>query len=349
VKTLLSSQSMPDVFRNQGINLVSQGAADSGQLVDLTPYLAASPDLTAIYDPNDLTAPVNNKDGKTYGLPMTKMVVGYFYNKDIFKTAGIAAPATTWDEFFQDLDKIKAAGFTPFSITTQSWSIEMLLDPLIGASGDAGNKFMNMNQPKNYNVPEFIDGVTKLQTILTKYVDKAELTTDSTLPKQNFYNGKDAIYANGPWVIPGFKDPKKSGVGFYDKVGVALYPGPGAFVGADLGDYMFAKTKETQDAAWTFMKFYHSLEWQQKYTEMTGATAASPKISFSDTYKQDNALFVSLFEQANQAKYKFNVGDNLWYANTIDAIGNNAPLLAQNKMTPEQYADALTQLAANNQ
>jgi len=348
VKTLLASNAMPDVFRNQGINLISLGAADSGKLVDLTPYLNANPDAKAVYDMNDLMSTVNSKNGKIYGMPMTKMVVGYFYNKDIFKQAGIDAPATSWDEFWQDLDKIKAAGFTPIALSTGSWWNEMLLDPLIGTNGEAGNKFMNTDHPTDYNTPEVLSAVTSLQKILTQYTNKSELTSDSTIAIQNFYNGKDAIFANGPWQIPEMQDPSKSGAGFIDKVGVAAFPGPGVFSGSDNGDYMLAKTKETQDAAWTFMQFAHSIEWQQKYMEMTGATAASPKVQFSDKLKQDNPLFVSLIEQANAAKYKFNVGDNLWFPNVVASLDTNIPLLAQNKMTPQQFVDAMTNAAKQN-
>src|SRR5262245_27298231 len=54
--------------------------------------------------------------GKQYGIPYNLGVVGFWYNKALFKQAGISAPPDTWTDFFADIKKLKAAGITPISI-----------------------------------------------------------------------------------------------------------------------------------------------------------------------------------------------------------------------------------------
>ncbi len=55
-------------------------------------------------------------DGKTYGLPFSMGVVGFWYNKSLFAEAGIDTPPTTMTEFYDAVDKLKAAGIEPVSV-----------------------------------------------------------------------------------------------------------------------------------------------------------------------------------------------------------------------------------------
>jgi raffinose/stachyose/melibiose transport system substrate-binding protein len=55
-------------------------------------------------------------DGKTYALPFSMGVVGFWYNKSLFAKAGITGTPKTLDEWYGDVDKLKAAGITPVSV-----------------------------------------------------------------------------------------------------------------------------------------------------------------------------------------------------------------------------------------
>lgn len=55
-------------------------------------------------------------DGQTYALPFSVGVVGFWYNKALFEQAGITAAPTTIDEFYEAVDKLKAAGIDPVSV-----------------------------------------------------------------------------------------------------------------------------------------------------------------------------------------------------------------------------------------
>jgi len=48
-------------------------------------------------------------DGKKWGVPYTYYQWGIYYNKDVYKKAGVTEPKT-WDEFIANCAKIKAAG-----------------------------------------------------------------------------------------------------------------------------------------------------------------------------------------------------------------------------------------------
>ncbi|HET6919829.1 MAG TPA: extracellular solute-binding protein, partial [Jiangellaceae bacterium] len=55
-------------------------------------------------------------DGKTYSLPYSMGVVGFWYNKELFAEAGVDAAPTTMDELYSVIDELKGAGLTPLSV-----------------------------------------------------------------------------------------------------------------------------------------------------------------------------------------------------------------------------------------
>src|SRR6478735_8155541 len=55
-------------------------------------------------------------DGKTYALPFSLGVVGFWYNKSLFEKAGITNPPTSVDELAATVAKLKAAGMEPLSV-----------------------------------------------------------------------------------------------------------------------------------------------------------------------------------------------------------------------------------------
>ncbi len=111
MQTSIAGNNAPAFFtwwNGQQLNdLVATGIA-----ADLTPYwdaAIASGDFSA-----DQQALVN-VDGKPYGILLNVANWVMFYNKNHFEQAGIAAPPTTWAEFTEAADKLKAAGFTPIN------------------------------------------------------------------------------------------------------------------------------------------------------------------------------------------------------------------------------------------
>ena len=55
-------------------------------------------------------------EGKTYALPYSVGVVGFWYNKALFEKAGITAPPATMEEFDAAVAKLKAADIQPVSV-----------------------------------------------------------------------------------------------------------------------------------------------------------------------------------------------------------------------------------------
>lgn len=347
MKVLLSANELPDLVYAGGYNLLDP-ALEKNAVVDLTPYLNADPEWKALFSKDVLD--FNSRNGKIYSLPNERQVIGYFYNKELFSKAGISAPPKTWDEFFQDCDKLKAAGITPLSMDTadSGWLTSLWMNSMVGTNGDNGNKLMNTPNITDYTTPEFIDAFTKIQKMFKEYT-----TTDAIGGKyengaNNFLSGKTAMIANGPWMISDFEDTTKAPAGFINKVGASIFPGQGVFDAPMLGFFVASKDKEHADAAVTLLKYLTSKEVQLRGFDMIGTMPVSTNIEIPQDMAKKHPLVADLISLANGAKYKYNNYQGLWYPNTLDELSTDYPALATGKMTPEEFAKKLTEVANKN-
>ena len=338
MKVLYSSNSLPDVIVTGGYNLID---SMKDQLVDITEYM--DEDWMARSTENGWE--VNSRDGKIYGVPYTRQVIGYFYNKDLFAKAGIDKPAETWDEFFEQCDKLLAAGITPLSMDTadSGWVTSLMMCAMIGQT-DEGEEFMNTNLPTDYNFPEFIDAAANIQMMFQKYTTPDAIGGAYENAASNFFMEETAIIANGPWMIGDFYDPSMVEDGFADKIGTAMFPGGVMYNSGKIGFNFASKDEEKLQAALTFVDFLTNEESQRRMLEMQGEIPAMEGLT-SDNVKP---LVNEVIENGDKATHCINDFQSLWYANVVDEISVQYPLLAQGKITPEQFAQALTDAAAKN-
>ena len=113
---------------------------------------------------------INCRDGKKYASSMESEMIGYFYNKELFEQAGIDGPAATWDEFFEDLDKLKEAGITPLAMDTAdgAWCTQLLIGAYL-ASTEEGMEFLKTKYPTDYNNEAMINAMAKAQELYQNY------------------------------------------------------------------------------------------------------------------------------------------------------------------------------------
>ncbi len=339
MKVLYSSNSLPDAFNCGGYNLID---SMKDQLVDLTDIVAGDPELRALA--NDLCWEVNSRDGRIYGVPYTRQVIGYFYNKELFAKAGIEAPATTWDEFFEQCDKLLEAGITPLSMDTadSGWVTSLWLGAMLGAT-DEGDAFMNTNLPTDYTFQGFVDAATRIQTMFQKYTTTDAVGGAYENAASNFFMEETAMIANGPWMVSDFYDTSMVDEGFADKIGTAMYPEGVMYNSGKIGYNIASKDEAKLQATLTFVKFLCSEESQRLMLEMTGDIPAAD-VTSDNVYPLINEVIAN----GDAATHCINDFQSLWYANVVDEISVQYPLLAQGDITPEQFAQALTDTAQKN-
>jgi raffinose/stachyose/melibiose transport system substrate-binding protein len=314
-------------------------------LVDLTPYFDADPDFAGRFFEDDIA--YNSRDGKIYAMPVERQPVTYFYNKDLFAKAGITAPAKTWDEFMAQLDTLKAAGITPVSMDTldSAWLSSLWLNSMVGTFSTESNAWMNQSMPKDYNNPDFIKATGMIQKMLLNYTTKDALGGKYENGANNFLNGNTAMIANGPWMISDFQS---KGDEFYKKVGTALYPNAGIFSGSMPGWMVGSKDQAHADAAVEFLKFISNDANQASMTDIYSGIPANKNVQIPQAVLDKNPLLGEIIKLQGESKISYGNYQSLWYSNVVAELDRQYPLLAAGSITPEQFAQALTDAAAKN-
>jgi N-acetylglucosamine transport system substrate-binding protein len=197
----------PDVVDNSGSKLMDNGAlVGAGQLQDLTPLFAAK----SVDDPSktvkdtlvDGTIDSGLYQGKPYALNYVYTVYGIWYNAKLFASKGWTAP-TSWADFTALLDKIKAAGITPYGYAGANASYYQYLVILSSAAKLGGADILK-------NIDNLADGAwtndavkqaaTAWAEIGAKYTDKSFLGLRHTEVQLKQNQDKVAFYPSGNWL-----------------------------------------------------------------------------------------------------------------------------------------------------
>jgi ABC-type glycerol-3-phosphate transport system substrate-binding protein len=192
LKLRLASGDVPDVWQN--FDLAS--FAEAGQL---WAFPQSDPDLKKV---NNLMAA--SYKGKLYAFFNSVQPQGsIFYNKTMFKTAGITTLPNTWADFEAACEKLKKAGFTPI-ITGGEWVPGLIINNFL--STDLGKNKPNFWTDYNAGkvtfakTAEITDGIAFLQRLVDKgYFNKGALSVGYADLQQQFLDGKGAIYPMGSW------------------------------------------------------------------------------------------------------------------------------------------------------
>jgi ABC-type glycerol-3-phosphate transport system substrate-binding protein len=199
IKSMIAAGSPPDVFL-YNYNPSDLTREQSGQLMDWSGSLHADPAWKANFDPKNLEAvTVNNQ---IVAIPSDQAPVLFYYHKDLFQKAGIQHFPVTWDEFFQDAEKLKAIGVPAIALMTadDAWHTMNALTYLATAAG--GSDVFDLNRP--LNSAGIIEATTQLKRLFS-YTTPDAVGANYAISSNNFVTGKAAMVIDGPWLISSLK------------------------------------------------------------------------------------------------------------------------------------------------
>ncbi len=249
VSTMIQNNQPPDVLN---LNSFSSFAKDG--------LLYSADDVLSSKTRDDFLGPFargGEYQGTLYGFPILASARAFFYNKDLFAKAGLAAPPKTWDEFVQAARRIQALGGGTIGYALPlgpeeaqaEWSIWMWNNGGDWKSGDG----WAINSEKNVRTLSFLadlanrDRVTQINPGKTNRTDGAF---------QLFKDGKVGM-------VMGFS-PLAAQLDAEGKVdyGVAEMPtNVGRPVTLGVEDYLMAfKKKDNREAVKSFLDLYYQPE-----------------------------------------------------------------------------------------
>lgn len=243
-----------------------------------------------------------------YGIPFVSSSRLLFYNKDLFKQAGITdGPPETWAELKAAAVKLKAAGVeVPYALPLGPE--EAQAESMMWMLGDGGG-FTDQVGSYTLDSKENIDTFTWLRENLvdTKLTGPDPSKTDRKKVFDNFLKGKVGMLNGHPTLIG---QAKKAGI----KYGLAPIPGKDGALEETLGvaDWMMAfKENGNKEAIGEFLSFAYNekntVAFLKQY-DLLPVTASASDRTLADTSREDIWPFLDKLPSAQF----YPLGDPVW-------------------------------------
>ncbi|GBG07966.1 hypothetical protein PAT3040_02531 [Paenibacillus agaridevorans] len=144
-------------------------------------------------------------DGKIYGVPTAMFSVHViYYNKELFKQAGIASFPQTWEEFTDAILKLKDNGLTPIAMGNKSNVPvgSVLFGTLADRyTGTAWFKAVKEGTAK-FTDPEFVDSLKALQKLAEMGAFNPDINSiDGDMARTLYFNKQAAMIVDGAWAV----------------------------------------------------------------------------------------------------------------------------------------------------
>jgi multiple sugar transport system substrate-binding protein len=322
-------------FQKQG-GLVSLDSFDGG-----TEYVESRS--------GDVAEQYKSPDGQYYQIPWKSNPVMIFYNKDLFKKAGVDPenpPLATYDEFLDTSQKIVDSGTAqaaiwpaPTSEFFQSW---FDFYPMFAA--ETGGEQLIEDEEATFDSEE---GMAVAEFWQTMY--------DEGLAQQEVYNGdsfldqKAAMAIVGPWAIAVYGE----------SVDWGAVPVPTSSGTSPEETYTFSDAKniglysacENQGTAWEVLKFATSEEQDGKLLEMTGQMPLRSDVqgTYPDYFKT-HPEYVDFADQASRTVEVPNVANSVEIWQTFRDAYSEAVIFGKAPVDESlsEAADKTTDLASQS-
>ncbi|WP_058602494.1 ABC transporter substrate-binding protein [Aureimonas ureilytica] len=188
-----------------------------------------------------------SREGKFYAVPVN--IHGHnwmFYKTETFEKAGISQAPKSFDEFFADMDKLKAAGLTPIAWGGEPWQEALVFDAVLLSEGGK-DLFLKVYRDKDEAAVQSDDFKRVARTFhrMRDYVDAGAPGRKWNDAANMVITGKAGVQIMGDWAKGDFI---AAGMTPGKEAGCALLPGQDAYL---MGGDVFVFPKQTGAAAAT--------------------------------------------------------------------------------------------------
>ena len=269
--------------------------AKNGWLDPLNPMFNKDTAIAKSYDLTDVLEPVRkglSYNGQLYALPFYAESSMTYYNKDLFKKAGLTMPAQpTWRQIEQFAAKIHNPAQGVYGICLRGlpgWGENMALFTTI--VNTFGGRWYDQNWNAQLNTPAWKNAMTFYVNLLKKYGPTGATSNGFTENLTLMSQGKCGMWVDATVAAGFLKDPASSKI--VNSVGFANAPvGPGTPRGSNwLWSWSLAIPKSTkkEDAAFKFITWATSKDYIALVAKEKGTWAAVPPGTRASTYANPN-------------------------------------------------------------
>jgi raffinose/stachyose/melibiose transport system substrate-binding protein len=333
----------PDVFQSWGGGTLKE-QADAGLVKDIS--ADAKPWIGTL---NDAGVKLYQIDGKQYGVPYNLGVVGVWYNKKLFKKAGIDAPPSTWDEFLSDVQKLKASGATPLAVGEKDKWPGMFWWANLSLRIAGGQAMAKAGQDGSFDSPGFVEAGKQLKRLIDMKPFQAGYLAapwdGAGGEAATMGNGRAAMDLMGQWAPFTFNANTKDKKGLGKDLGWFAFPTvnggkstPSEYFGGGDG---FAIGRDAPPEAVDFVKFLVSPQIGDKGGE---SGAILPTAKGTETSVKDPNM-KSVLDARGKASFVQLYLDQAYAPAVGQAVNDAVQQLFAGKASPEEVSKKIANAA----
>ncbi len=299
IKLYATSGQLPDVMKYWSFSTLLKPLVDAGFVAELK-Y-----DEFKVFDYLPGALESNMYGGKLYGIPVSGDLWVVYYNKRLFKDAGVEVSAT-FDQLLAAPSKLRARGIVPMSTDGKdAWPLCITWDNIVGRiTGDFDVIDKAVARSMKFTDAPFVQAARYMQDAFKAGLFQDDLlTSDYGASRNLFGQEKAAMYLMGSWEM-GLVTDANFPQSFRDNVGVFKFP---AFAGGkgsadDLvawygGNYIVNAKSKYRDLGIEYLKLYAKLFPALAWA--SGATFPAQKVQAT---AKDSELSRGLVAIANSAR-----------------------------------------------
>jgi multiple sugar transport system substrate-binding protein len=242
-------------------------------------------------------------EGRTFGLPITVSSRALYYNKTLFKQAGLTSPPTNWAELKDAARAIHALGTDTYGFgiqgdkLPQSETSTYFYYFLWGNGGDVLTKDgtrPSFNGPEGQEAIQFMKGM--VDDGLTQPNPSESVRKDM---ETTFVEGKLGMVITGPWLATTLKTTAPDldyGLSTipYQTTPITL---------ATMDTLILFKQAENKDAAWKFIEFLYADEYRLKYAIKEGVLPEKISVA-KNSQIAENPVFNFFMEKLPEGRFE---------------------------------------------
>lgn len=266
-------------------------------------------------------------EGGRHGVPFTFKGEALYYNKALFKQAGIEKLPESYDELVAVAEKLKAAGIPAITFGgTVNWHVMRLMDVILESKCGAEKHDALMNMKVDWTTEACATAsFAELDTWSKNYILSPFMGIDQAQSFNLFVAGRAAMMLEGDWLVQ-----QLSEAGNLDDYDVFPFPtGTGRLYG--FAEYHYVSSKSPNpDLAAKFLDYFNSTPVQQELLGKVSTTSVNKNVTYSNLRPMDQKwldIFNKYTEVYMNGDQAFPLDVTTEYFRVINEVasGNMAP------------------------
>lgn len=274
------------------------------------------------------------EERKLYTVSDVLLMSGYWYNRDIFASAGISKVPGTWEEWFEACEKIKNLSGQITPIVLDDNHSAYLMAAIL--ANEAPEEIKNVkNSCINVNSPAFDVMLEKLNKLSEYAILAGDYDYRDTL--SIFNEGQSAIYINGVWANSMINPDMNVAYAAFpsdDGKGIAALSACVGYILGNTGD------RERMEASVELLKYMLSDEVAERILTQTGQVPSNPHVEI--TQEKTGERMQQAVECVQNAGLLIQIPENLWNLSKKEEYGENVMLYLQKRISEKEFRKRLS-------